>query len=197
MTTITPVFPAACSGVGGSPASSASAVSSAATPESSRGLLLGPSGVGLLLRKEDVPVSNPQRQAGCVPSRRKRKTHLRDRFVPEKNHLCSVRPSKTPDQDGDPTSSSASARGGGTHSNTCPESGDAGGLVATWGLAALEPGRSPAAAVEEVAPAALATGEASSLSSSSSEDQGPRGRRPRRKLPVQAGFSQLGAWAGG
>ena len=60
------------------------------------------------------------------------------------------------------------------HSDTCFESGDAGSLVAAWGLAALVPGRSPAAAKEDVTPAALAVGE-TSLSSSSSEDHGSSG----------------------
>ena len=172
---VTIASPAACSRAGGSLTSSAPVISSTATSESSRGFLLGPSGVVLLLRKEDILVSNPRRQAWCVPSRKKSKIYLQDRFVPEKNHLCSVRPPKMLDQDGDPASSSVSARGGRTHSDTCSESGDAGSLVATWGLATLEPGGFPAAAAEEAAPAALATGEASSSSSSSSEDHGSSG----------------------
>ena len=60
-TSVIPVSPVACSGAGGSPASSTSIVSSAATSGPSHGLLLGPSSVGLLFRKKDIPVSDLRR----------------------------------------------------------------------------------------------------------------------------------------
>ena len=170
--TISPTSLAARSGTGGSSMGSESAVPSATTSESSRGLLLGPSSVGLRLRGEDAPVISHQRKARGATSTKKSKTHLCGRFDPEKYHLCSARPSKTPDQDGDPASSTASARGSGTHSDTCSESGNAGRLAVTRGRAALEPGGFPADAAEGIAPTAPAVDVAASSSSSSSEDHG-------------------------
>ena len=152
-----------------------SAVPSATTSESSRGLLLGPSGVGLQLQKEDAPVVSPQRKARGATSAKKSKTHLCGRFDPEKNHLCSARPPKTPDQDGESASSAASTRGSGTHSDTCSKSGDAGRLAVARGLAALEPGGFPAVAAEGVVATAPAVGVATSSSSSLSEDHGSLG----------------------
>ena len=91
--------------------------------------------------------------------------HLCGRFDPEKNHLRSSRPPKTPDQDGEPASSSAPARGGGMHSDVCSEPGDAGRLVVARGLAALEPGGFPAVTTEGTAPVAPAAGRGISTSS--------------------------------
>ena len=117
----------ACSGDGGSSVGSTSAVSSEAGSELSRGLLLGPSGVGLLVQNRGKihQQATPGNERGALKQERS-KTHLRGRLTPEKDHLWSARSPKTPDQDGDPTSSTAPASGGRRDSDTCSESGDAG-----------------------------------------------------------------------
>ena len=116
-----------CSNAGGSTTDPPPEVSSMAGSELSQALLLGHSGIGLLIkgRRKEVLAPNFDKVQACT-SKIKNKTHRRDRFAPEKDHLWSTRSPKTPDHDGVPVSSSTSTIEGGTNSDIGSDSGDAG-----------------------------------------------------------------------